>query len=474
MSICFDDDCRSSIDKKLVRTLDKMLDPIPICMILIDSDTRIMSINKKFADYLEYPKSELIGEKVHDIDKNTRFPYVFKTKQPEIAWKHKFQNGHTAIVHRIPVLDENDEVLYGFGMVLFEDIEEFRHIIDKNKLLETKLEMVKKELREMQGAKYSLDNIIGNSKNMLRCKDMVKKAAKTTSTVLITGESGTGMELFAHAIHLQSRRLLNPFVRVNCASIPKDLLESELFGYVDGAFTGAKKGGRLGKFELANGGSIFLDEIGDMPLSMQAKILRVLQESEIEKIGASIPVGVDVRIIAATNKNLYTLMKEGKFRADLFFRLNVINIDIPPLRERRQDIPTLVKRLLAKLSTELGLIYTGMDNNVAEVLENYDWPGNVRELENALEGALNFSKEGYISVDCLPKNIRIKHNTKHKNNSLGNNSFKTLAERYREIEIEAIKEALLLAKDNKKEASRLLNISRSNLYNKINEYNIIG
>lgn len=461
----------NSIDRKLVRTLEKMLDPIPICMILIDKDTRIMSINKKFADYLQYPKSELIGEKVRDIDKNTRFPYVFKTKQPEIAWKHKFENGHTAIVHRIPVLDENEEILYGFGMVLFEDIEEFKHIIDKNKLLETKLMLVKKELREMQGAKYSIDNIIGESKNIMRCKDMIHRASKTSSTVLITGESGTGKELFAHAIHLQSRRLLNPFIRVNCASIPKDLLESELFGYVDGAFTGAKKGGRIGKFQLANGGSIFLDEIGDMPLDMQAKILRVLQESEIEKIGASVPVGVDVRIIAATNKDLYKLMKEGKFREDLFFRLNVINIDIPPLRQRRGDIPTLAKRLLAKLSTELGLIYAGMDMEVVHALKTYDWPGNVRELENALERALNFAKDGYITLDCLPKNMI--NNYSEDKYYQTTKDFKSLASRYRDIEIDAIKEALVMTGENKKNAAKLLGISRSNLYNKMKEYNIL-
>lgn len=218
-------------------------------------------------------------------------------------------------------------------MVLFEDLDQFRDIITKNKLLETEINMYKKQLKEMYGAKYSWDTIIGNSEKMSQAKFIGRRAANSISNVLILGESGTGKELFAHAIHNDSPRSFSPFVKINSAAIPAELLESELFGYDEGAFTGAKKGGKIGKFELANGGSIFLDEIGDMPLKMQAKLLRVLQEKEFERVGGNDIVKVDVRVIAATNKDLKEMIDEGEFREDLYYRLNVMTIEIPPLRE---------------------------------------------------------------------------------------------------------------------------------------------
>ncbi|EOD00322.1 sigma-54 interaction domain-containing protein [Caldisalinibacter kiritimatiensis] len=450
----------------LATTIEKIFDPVPVPIILIDAETRIRVINKVFADYLGFSKEELIGRKVLEIDKNSRFPYVFKAKKAEIAWKHRFENGHTAIVHRIPVLDENGEVVYGFGLVLFQDVEEFKDIIEKNKLLETELHHYKKQLKEIHGAKYSWDNIIGNSKKMLQAKYIAEKAAQTNSNVLLLGESGTGKELFAHAIHNGSGRNYSPFVKVNCAAIPSELLESELFGYDEGAFTGAKKGGKIGKFELASGGSIFLDEIGDMPMEMQAKLLRVLQEKEIERIGSNNPIKIDVRVIAATNKNLKELVEEGKFREDLYYRLNVMTIEIPPLRERYEDIGQIARLLLKKLSKQLGKYVSKISSDAMAYIKRHNWPGNVRELENVLERAINLTDSDTILPMHLP--VYLTKNTKYTMDS----PIRPLKYIIEDAEKEAITRCLKYTNGNKLRTAKLLGISRSSLYDKIEKYGI--
>jgi len=405
------------------------------------------------ANYLKFPKEELIGRKVEEVDRNTRFPYVFKTKKAEIAWKHKFENGHTAIVHRIPVLDDDNEVMYGFGMVLFEDVEEFKDIIEKNKLLERELYHYKKELKKIHGAKYSWQNVIGDSKSMTKVKYMGKKASQTNSNVLLLGESGTGKELFAHAIHNSSKRSYFPFVILNCAAIPSELLESELFGYEEGAFT-----------ELANGGSIFLDEIGDMPLEMQVKLLRVLQEREIERIGSNNTIDVDVRIIAATNKNLKELVKEKKFREDLYYRLNVMTIEIPSLRERREDIEQLSELLLEKLTKQLGRYVQKIESDTMSYLKSHNWPGNVRELENVLERAINLTDTDTISSNHLPSYL-LQNERKIETDIIV--PLKYIIE---DVEKEAIERCLKYTDGNKLKTARLLDISRSSLYDKMEKY----
>ncbi|MFE7280356.1 sigma-54 interaction domain-containing protein [Heyndrickxia sporothermodurans] len=235
---------------------------------------------------------------------------------------------------------------------------------------------------------------------------MAEKISVSNSAVLLTGESGTGKELFAHAIHQNSSREQFPFVRINCASIPEHLLESELFGYDEGAFTGAKKGGKRGKFELANFGTIFLDEIGDMPLSMQSKLLRVLQEGEVERVGGQKPKTIDVRIIAATHRNLEKMIEEGTFRQDLYYRLNVIKLEIPPLRERKEDIPYIATYLLNKLEKKFHRHGINLTNRVISKLQQHNWPGNIRELENVLERAVNVLEGNTIDIVHLPLYLR--------------------------------------------------------------------
>ncbi|SES87419.1 sigma-54 interaction domain-containing protein [Anaerobranca gottschalkii] len=460
-------------DNYLVNLLNKIFDPIPVPIILIDKDTRIRLINNCFCEFLGLKREDMLGKKVYEIDENTRFPYVFEKKKPEIAWKHKFKNGKTAIVHRIPILDDYGNVIYGFGLVLFKDIKEFEEIVKKNQLLEHQLNFYKVKLKELSGSKYSWENIIGESERIIKTKLLAKKAAQSDSNVLLLGESGTGKELFAHAIHNESKRNNYPFVKINCAAIPSELLESELFGYEEGAFTGAKKGGKIGKFELANRGTIFLDEIAEMPLGMQAKLLRVLQEKEIDRIGGTTSIKVDVRIIAATNKDLKKLVEENKFREDLYYRINVMMIEIPPLRERIEDISILSKYFLNKLSDQIGKYVFRITDEALKLLKVYHWPGNVRELENVLERAINLTDSNYISIEHLPIFIS-KPEGKVKQKKINNeNSFnKTLRNIIEQAEEEAIRECLKYTKGNKRLAAKILNISRSRLYEKIKKYNL--
>ena len=255
-------------------------------------------------------------------------------------------------------------------------------------------------------AKYSLQSLVGQSKSFKNTIHLAEVAASGDSNVLITGDSGTGKELVANAIHEASSRSDHPFIAINCAAIPKELLPSELFGYVAGAFTGANPKGSIGKFELANKGTLFLDELGDMPLESQVQLLRVIQEQEIVRIGDKKRIPIDVRVIAATNKNLPEEIEQGNFRKDLFYRLNVIHIELPSLRHRIEDVPLLVERFIQKLTVKK---YNGPYRITAEAIEllkEYPWPGNIRELENVIEYAINFSPEGLITPESLPKQFQ--------------------------------------------------------------------
>ncbi|MCX7951270.1 MAG: sigma 54-interacting transcriptional regulator, partial [Clostridiales bacterium] len=304
----------------------------------------------------------------------------------------------------------------------------------------------------------TFDKIIGVSNEFLNVIDMAKKSAKTDSTVLILGESGTGKELFARAIHNESKRKNKPFVAVNCAAIPESLLESELFGFEEGAFTGAKKGGKIGKFELANGGTIFLDEIGDMPLHLQVKLLRVLQERRIERIGSNKGLDIDIRIIAATHKNLEEMVLTGEFRQDLYYRLNVIPIKIPPLRQRKEDIKILMKHILKKCSVKINKNIKEFEGRVYECFLNYNWPGNVRELENTIEYLVNMESKEYISFESLPERFKVDEKI-DESIDLKLNEKKLI-------------EKALKMYNSRDEAAKALGIGRATLFRKIKEYNL--
>lgn len=334
--------------------------------------------------------------------------------------------------------------------------------------LQSKINKYRGEIERIEGSKYSFDSIITRNSKMEYLKKVGSMASETNSTVLITGESGTGKELFAHAIHRASYRKGEAFIAINCAAIPKDLLESELFGYDSGAFTGARKEGKVGKFELASGGTLFLDEIGDMPLEMQAKILRVLESKEFERIGSNKKVAFDARVIAATNENIEEAIKKGKFREDLYYRLNVITIEIPPLRERMEDIEPLSQDILFFLLREMKLGQKELAKETIKILKSYSWPGNVRELRNVLERAINLSTGRVILPEHLPERL-----TNISSYIVGDpDDISLLKDIVLEAEKEAIEKALVLTKGNKSLAAEKLGIHRTALYKKIDKYKI--
>lgn len=329
---------------------------------------------------------------------------------------------------------------------------------------------------------FTADHIIGLSPQMLDLKETLLKVAPRNSNVLITGESGTGKELFARALHAASLRRAGPFVKINCAAIPETLVESELFGYEEGAFTGCRKGGQVGKLELAHRNTVFLDEVAELSCAMQAKLLRFLQEREIQKLGSRRTIFVDVRIVAATNVNLEQMVKYKKFREDLFYRLNVINLHIPPLRERKEDIPLLVDAFIQKFNLSFRARVNGVALEVMTAFLHYPWPGNVRELENCLERAFNLvDEEKVIQPHHLPAHL---YALAGENRLPGEKGFpgqvtaafrqgKTLAQIMEQIEKTVVLQALAESKGNKAKAAQLLGISRPGLYKKLIKYNLM-
>jgi transcriptional regulator with PAS, ATPase and Fis domain len=296
-------------------------------------------------------------------------------------------------------------------------------------------------------------------------KDKAQMIAPSDISILIRGESGTGKELFAHSIHQLSERSGQPFIKVNCAAIPEQLLESELFGYEEGAFTGAKKGGKKGKFQLAHKGTLFLDEIGDMPLNMQAKLLRALQEGEVEAVGSTRIQHVDVRIIAATNRPLEKMMEEKRFRSDLYYRINVVPFQIPPLRERKEDIENLAAFFLGKSTKSSGKRIQGFENEVIQIFRSYSWPGNLRELENVINASTYLSNESWISLQSLPSYMKV--------GNLYDVGSKTLKEILEETEKSVLTQSLQTHQHDKRKVAETLGISKSSLYEKLNKYQLL-
>ncbi|KAB3532145.1 PAS domain S-box protein [Alkaliphilus pronyensis] len=452
---------------------EKILDISEDGFLIIDDNEKIININKAYCDFLGLDKEKIIGKPVLDIIKNSKLPQILSTGEIDIDVIHKLVRGQASnnekyvFVARAPVKNKDNKIIAAVGQVKFS----LKTVALAKKLqdLDMQLQYYKKELTRVIGNQYSFENIIGRSNNFLSVKKIGEKASRNDFTVLINGETGTGKEVFAHAIHLASNRRNKPFVKINCAAIPSQLLESELFGYEEGSFTGAKRGGKKGKFEFANGGTIFLDEIGDMPLDMQAKLLRVLQEREIEKIGDYKTIPVDVRVIAATNQDLSKKIKDGSFREDLYYRLNVIQINIPSLKERSDDIELFVNYFLDELNEKYET-NVEISAKAKKVLVSYSWPGNVRELRNAIYRAYALVDENIILKSHLPTsllaNSKINMNNHYK---FSNRNLETILQ---EFEKEIILEVLKKNSINRKKTAEELGIHRVTLYKKLEKLNI--
>lgn len=388
-------------------------------------------------------KSELLDELSAQTDIKES---VLKYKQ-----KNLFVNKYPIYVNK--VLDGS--------VILLSDVE----------TLQQKENKVRRKLnKKYEGAKYHFDDIIGQSDQMLKAKLKAQKFAKANANVLILGESGTGKELFAQSIHNASNRANQPFVAVNCAAIPENLLESEFFGYSDGAFTGALKGGKAGLFEVAHNGTIFLDEIGELPLSMQAKLLRVLQEKNVRRVGSANGIPIDVRVISATNVNLMEMVKCGDFRMDLYYRIAVLNLFLPNLNERKGDIQLLFKRFIIQFNPSLYPFIEQHFEDVLPMLESHSWEGNVREFENTIERLFAYlDAEDEVTKDILLEYMdeSIQENYYLLNEAQSVNE--TFQQTMKELELTKIQEVLQRTNGNKQEAAKLLGISRSTLWRKMNE-----
>ena len=436
--------------------IDILLQVLDDGIIGITSKGIITNYNEGAENIIGYKKSDIIGKHGLHVLPDIPFKYVLENLEP-VKEKLIRINGYDIVVSVDPIIHSNK--LYGAVAIVkkFNDIEKKQH-----KLRE---QLIGKGHR----AKYGFEDIQGESEAIKRCIDIARRMAKSESSILITGESGTGKELFAQAIHNNSKRRNYQFVAINCGALPESLLESELFGYTKGSFTGAKEEGKDGLFKIADKGTIFLDEIGELSLSLQAKLLRVLQEGTIRKIGSVLEEKINVRVIAATNRNLESMIKDGTFREDLYYRLNVIPIFIPPLRDRIEDIPMLVNFFINKLNKQLDKNIKGAETEFIEKLVKYQWPGNVRELRNVVERAMNLCYSNLLNEDNLI--LDFEKNTNYINEEKRDDFSFTLKE---VVEI-AEKKALLSAikkHSSFRKAAKTLGISHTTIMNKIKKYNI--
>lgn len=448
--------------------LDGILENPYIGIILVDTLGNINKVNKTYLEILGLTEADVLDKHILEVTPHSRLPEVLKTREVHLA-DHWPVNGHDTIVFRMP-LYKDGKLIGAMGQSLVLDAAGVKILSQKLKEAEGELAAYKEVVSSIYSSKYCFDSIVGEDIKLRNLKSIAQRAANTGSTILITGESGTGKELFAHAIHQASPRVNQAFVRVNCAALPDNLLESELFGYEEGAFTGARKGGKPGKFELANRGTIFLDEIGDMPLAMQSKLLIVLQEREVERVGGTKPIRVDVQVIAATNRNLEDMMKKGKFREDLYYRLNVVTLNVPSLRKRPKDICLLINNLIPKLNYRLHTQVKRVSEEALQLLCSYDWPGNVRELENLLERAMNLAdmyQNDCLTTEHFPSLSRLVELP-----MVGNDTSDNLGEAVEKIEQETIKRVLQKTQYNKAQTAKLLGLNKSVLYRKLKKYDL--
>ncbi|MBS4024795.1 MAG: sigma 54-interacting transcriptional regulator [Clostridia bacterium] len=448
--------------RKIKGELSAILSSVQEAIEVADKDGTIRYVNPAFSRVTGIPECDRINKNIFAVSPNGALAKSLLTSSPIFGRRSKVGgSGVEVISNASPIIVDGD--ITG-AVVVFQPINDFYKLMEELQKSNTIIENLYAKIGQISGAKYTFEDLIGGSNKFIASLAMAKKAAKSDTTVLILGESGTGKELFAHAIHQASSRREKPFIKANCAAIPENLLESEFFGHEKGAFTGALQT-KLGKFELATGGTLFLDEIGDMNLLLQAKILRVLQEQEIERVGGTQIISIDVRIIAATNRKLMELVEQGKFREDLYYRLNVIELNIPSLRERMEDFNFLSVHIINKINRKLGKKITGIDPDAVSMMKHYEWPGNIRELENVLERVMVVIENDRITANDLSYYLEDYHSIKDDSH---------LIIPLDEVEQKMIDKAIKHFGDSlagKKKAAKKLNISLATLYNKLKKYN---
>ena len=450
------------------------MDAIPglLCM---DTNGTITYVNKQMEAYKDSTAEEMIGKNIKEF-----FPYtlMMDTLENQIDNRVVLYQGD-GITSKDLAESSYHKLIYEDGKItglmtydLFQNVEELEQFISMYVQLNDNIKYTDQSQQKFKTTKYSIDDILGTSSAITKVRKEIQKAAARNSTVLISGETGTGKEMAAQSIHSLSKRFMNSFVELDSSAIPESLIEAELFGYVKGSFTGASPTGQIGKFEVANRGTLFIDEIESLSMSVQPKLLRVLQEKEIQRIGSNTKIPVDVRIICATNQNLEMLVKEDKFRSDLYYRLDVINIHMPPLRDRKEDIPMLTEDFISKFNAVLETDITGISDAAMKKLQDYNWPGNVRELKNVIERAMNETNSGVIKEPAITFSGL---ETRSQLNIIGKDYIQSdnpIEEAKRAAEAEVILTALNTCGWNKSQAARLLKIPRPLLYQKMNRLGI--
>ena len=457
-----------SIHRLAARSMFDLFSSVSEGMMLVDRAGRVVWINegyKRFLPALGFSRAEdFVGRPVGEVVPNTLMHHVLETGKPILIDLLTNKAG-TFVVSRIPLRDASGEVIGAIGMVLFDHPETtLQPLIAKFARMQQDLDEARRELAAQRRSKYTFASFIGTSPAALEVKRQARRAAQTDATVLLLGETGTGKELLAHAIHAASARAERPFVGVNLAAVPETLLEAEFFGVAPGAYTGADRKGRDGKFKLADRGTLFLDEAGDMPLALQAKLLRALQDQEVEPLGSNKVIKVDVRVIAATSRDLKAMVAGGRFREDLYYRLNVLPVRLPPLRDRLSDLEALAENLLESIAARTGMPQRELTPSALAALAAHPWPGNIRELRNALEQAAMLTDRPRLEAEDFAQVLPA---PAARSEPRKTGPLRPLPQLIEELERTSIQSALAATGGNKVSAARLLGISRATLYEKL-------
>jgi transcriptional regulator with PAS, ATPase and Fis domain len=441
--------------------------------VMVDRDARIVWINERYAARFGIADAaSAIGKPIEEIIPTSLMREVVRSGRPLLLDILEV-GGESFVVTRIPIKDDDGEVIGAIGFALYDKLQPLQPFYARLHRLQQQLAQTQQHLAAERRAKYSFSNYIGNSPAAVQVKQQARRAAQLDTTVLLLGETGTGKELLAHAIHAASARAERPFVGFNIAAIPDTLLEAECFGAAPGAYTGADRKGRVGKFELADGGTLFLDEIGDLPLAMQAKLLRVLQESEVEPLGGNKVVKIDVRVIAATSRDLKADIAAGRFRPDLYYRLNVLTIKLPPLRERSEDFAPLCDHILEQIAARSRLALRDLAPDALALLQRCDWPGNIRELRNVLEQACMLADGPRLTADDIggivatPTAAAPMTSAQPSPATAAAAAPASYAAAFAAFERQLITQALQAAGGKVEQAAKQLGIGRATLYKKI-------
>jgi transcriptional regulator with PAS, ATPase and Fis domain len=449
---------------KSLEFLGMVLDNVYSGIIVCDRSCRILFMNKVYGELLKTDPKQAIGKHIKEYFPHSRLAGVLISGTPELGQRCSLKTDAVLLVNRIPLKRDN-EIIGVILQTIFRDYKDFTDLVNRINSLERKVKYQEQALESLFSPKHSLDSIVGETKIINDVKNLARKFAGVDSPVLILGPTGSGKELFAHGVHASSDVASGPLVCVNCAAIPKDLMESELFGYEGGAFTGAQKKGKPGQIELADKGTLYLDEVGELPLSAQAKLLRVVEEKTLVRLGGVRSVEVNFRLIAATNRDLREMSRTGQFREDLFFRLNTLTLTIPPLAQRPTDVRLLVSSFLDARGRPDCLVQP----EALEALENYQWPGNVRELKNVVDRALSLVDGSSIKLEHLPTEILgLSCGPQEVSGTLD----RSLSEEVARFEKTIIAKAVHLTKGNMSKAAKMLSISRSALYEKFRKHHI--